>query len=238
MGRVVRAGRVLGVLALVGSVLALSAGVAMAKKRARPPIPIPAGLSEVNVKGFQRSFVRMEADLATPRAVCVSTGEFTLDSDWPKKPYGRSLRQADLDRIKDNFQRAVRSEFEKAFRDQGGYTLAADTERCALRVVVSITDLYLNAPEAFSHIGDKTYARSIGHMGLKIDVLDPSGSILLAQAHAKRVDPDRTWSGDPYEILDERNRITEIDNVDFARDTARDFAEFTRTRLLKPYPRG
>jgi hypothetical protein len=34
------------------------------------------------------------------------------------------------------------------------------------------------------------------------------------------------------ELLDEANRVTEIDNIAFAQDAARRFAEYTRTRLL------
>jgi hypothetical protein len=228
-------------LALIGLCALLvnfGAPIAVAKKSKPPAISPPAGLREVPVRGFQRSFVRPEADLATPRAVCINVGELTLDAEWPTKAYGKSLRATDLERLKNDFKKAAQSEFERAFRNQGGYTLAADDASCELRVQVSIKDLYLNAPEVFSEVASKTYARSIGRMGMRIDVLDAAGTVLLAQAHGRRVDPDDALAVDASDLLSERYRVTEVDNIDFARDTARDFAEYTRTRLLVRQPRS
>lgn len=208
-------------------------------KRSKPPkITAPAGLVEVPVRGFQHSFIRPEADLATPRPVCIEQGEFALDPKWERKHYGRTLQAADLQRIETDFRRAVQSEFDKAFRDQAGFTLAASRESCQLRIVVSIQDLYLNAPEAMTSTSNRTYARSIGHMRLKIAVLDITGGTLLAEAHGFRADPNDNWNIEPDDYFNETNRVTEIDNIDFARDTARAFAEYTRTRLLIVHPRG
>ena len=224
---------------LLASVVAagfmITATTADAKSSAKRSYTAPLGLSAVQVPGFHHSYIRKEADLATPRPVCVSNGELTLASDWPRKAYGRQLRTDDLKRIQTDFNRAVRKEFEKAFRDQGGYKLASSDADCALRIVVSVQDLYLNAPEAFSAVSAKTYARSVGRLRMQVDVLDASGAILLARAHGDRTDPEDTWNADPHELVNETNRITEIDNIDFARDAARDFAEYTRTRLLKSH---
>jgi hypothetical protein len=215
--------------------LLVQGAAAAAKSPTKRHYTAPLGLSQVQVPGFHHSYVRKEADLATPRPVCVSSGELTLAGDWPRQAYGKSLRASDLEKIRTDFNHAVRMEFEKAFRDQGGYKLASSDTDCALRLVVSVQDLYLNAPEAFSAVSAKTYARSVGRLRMQVDVLDGSGSILLARAHGDRTDPEDTWNAFPNEIFNETNRITEIDNIDFARDAARDFAEYTRTRLLKKY---
>jgi hypothetical protein len=208
-------------------------------QRAKPDgIVAPTGLVEVRVRGFRRSFVQPGAALGTPRPVCIAMGEFSFDENWPRKVYGRSLQPEDLRDVQTKFNAAVQKEFEKAFRNQGGYTLAASSESCAARIVVSLRDVYLNAPEPMASGSTKTYARSVGHMGLRIDVFDPGGAVLQAQAHAFRADPDSYGVLNPDEILNETNRITELDNLEFARDTARRFAEYTRTRLFKNYPRG
>lgn len=224
-------------LACMGAAAALLAPpvFSMAKLPARPPVATPAGLTPVEVKGFHHSFIRREANLATPRPVCIASGESTLDPNWQKKAYGKELRTTDIQRIQRDFDAAARKEFERAFRDQGGYRLAATDSECELRVLVSVQDLYLNAPDPSSSAAQKTYARSIGKMGVKIQVFDASGAILLAQAHGYRIDPEGPFRDDPSDLLSENNRVTEIDNIQFARDTAHLFAEWARTRLLKNY---
>lgn len=227
----------LGLLAcgLVAATLSSQPAYSMAKAPKRPVVPTPSGLIPVDVRGFHDSFIRPEANLATPRPVCIAIGEGTLDPKWDKTAYGKELRPTDLQRIQQTFDDAVRKEFERSFRDQGGYKIATSESACELRIVVSVRDLQLNAPEPLSSGSQKTYARSIGKMGIKIDIYDSAGTILLAQAHGYRIDSGGPFRDDPNELLSENNRITEIDNIEFARDTAHLFAEFARTRLLKNY---
>lgn len=222
-------------LAIVATALGASlwtAAGAAEKSASKRVFTAPPGLAEVKVPGFHHSYVRKDADLATPRAVCVSTGELTFAREWPRKSYGREIAARDLKRIQDDFNKAVRSEFEKAFRDQGGYSIAASDSACALRIVASVQDLYLNAPEVFTAASTKTYARSIGRLRMQIDVYDATGASLLARAHGARTDPEKLQAMRNSELLDEANRVTEIDNIAFAQDAARRFAEYTRTRLL------
>ena len=232
MPRASRKRVLLAVLATaLGAGLATAANAA-AKSHAKRVFIAPPGLTEVQVPGFQHSYVRKDADLGTPRAVCVSTGELTFAGDWPRKSYGRQISARDLKKIEDDFNKAVRREFEKAFRNQGGYSVAGSDSSCALRIVASVQDLYLNAPEVFTAATTKTYARSIGRLRMQVDVYDASGAALLARAHGARTDPENMRMMLPGEILDESNRVTEIDNIGFAQDAARRFAEYTRTRLL------
>ena len=216
---------------VLSAILAPAAGAA-SKSAAKRVFTAPPDLTEVQVAGFHHSYVRKDADISTPRVVCVSTGELTFAGDWPRKSYGREISAKDLKRIQEDFNKAVRREFEKAFRNQGGYSLASSDSACALRITASVQDLYLNAPEVFSAATTKTYARSIGRLRMQVDVYDASGAVLLARAHGSRSDPEKMQAMQPSEILDESNRVTEIDNIGFARDAARRFAEYTRTRLL------
>lgn len=215
----------------LSTLLAPAAGAAE-KSAAKRVFTTPPGLTEVQVPGFHHSYVRKGADLATPRAVCISTGELTFAREWPRKSYGREISARDLKRIQDDFNKAVRREFEKAFRNQGGYSLASNDGACALRITASVQDLYLNAPEVFTAASTKTYARSIGRLRMQVDIYDATGAVLLARAHGSRSDPEKMQAMQPNEILDESNRVTEIDNIAFAQDAARRFAEYTRTRLL------
>ena len=232
MPRATRKRLLLAVLAAtVGAVLGTATDAA-AKSAAKRVFTAPPGLTAVQVPGFHHSYVRKGADLATPRAVCVSTGELTFAGDWPRKSYGREISARDLKRIQEDFNKAVRREFEKAFRNQGGYSLASSDSACELRITASVQDLYLNAPEVFTAATTKTYARSIGRLRIQVDVYDASGAVLLARAHGARSDPEKLQAMQPNEILDESNRVTEIDNIAFAQDAARRFAEYTRTRLL------
>ena len=224
-------------LLLAGIATALCAGLgaaayAAAQSSLRRVFTAPPGLAEVPIPGFQHSYVRRDSDISTPRAVCVSTGELTFAGDWPRKSYGRQISAKELSKIREDFNKAVRREFEKAFRNQGGYSLASSDSTCALRIVASVQDLYLNAPEVFSAATTKTYARSIGRLRMQVDVYDASGAVLLARAHGSRSDPEKMQTMQSGEILDESNRVTEIDNIGFAQDAARRFAEYTRTRLL------
>jgi hypothetical protein len=232
MPRATRKRLLLAVLATALSVSVWPAADAAAKSSAKRVFSAPPGLIEVQVPGFQHSYVRKDADLATPRAVCVSTGELTFAGDWPRKSYGREISAKDLNKIREDFNKAVHRQFDKAFRDQGGYKLASSDSACALRIVASVQDLYLNAPEVFTAATTKTYARSIGRLRMQVDVYDASGAVLLARAHGARTDPEKLPMLDAGAILDESNRVTEIDNIGFASDAARRFSEYTRTRLL------
>ncbi len=215
----------------LSTILAPATGAA-AKSAAKRVFTAPPGLTEVQVAGFHHSYVRKDADISTPRVLCVSAGELTFAGDWPRKSYGREISAKDLKKIQEDFNKAVRREFDKAFRNQGGYSLASSDSACALRIVASVQDLYLNAPEVFTAATTKTYARSIGRLRMQVDVYDASGAVLLARAHGSRSDPEKMQTMQSGEILDESNRVTEIDNIGFAQDAARRFAEYTRTRLL------
>ncbi len=208
-------------------------GLSHAKSK-QPAIVAPTGLTEVSIAGFQRSFVRAGSDLVTPRTVCVNSGELTFAADSPRKIYGRLISQADLQSLQKRFNDAVRTEFEKTFSNQAGYSLVngtADAD-CALRVVVSIRDLHLNVPEVMIPASTKSYARSVGWLRVRIDVMDRTGAVLLAQAHGARTDREQLWGGGAEELLSESHRITDIDNIAFARTVGRVFGEYTRTRLL------
>lgn len=223
----------LGRAACLAMALLLAPGLSTGKSRL-PAIAAPAGLSEVRIAGFQRSFIRPGADIATPRSVCVNSGELTFAADSPRKIYGRLISQQDLRDLQKRFSDAVRTEFAKAFRDQGGYKLAGGggDANCELQVVVSVQDLHLNVPEVTTPASTRSYSRSVGWLRIRVDVMDQTGAVLLAQAHGVRTDPDHVWSGNAEELLNESHRITEIDNIAFARAVGRIFGEHTRTRLL------
>ena len=232
MPRTVRNRLLLAIVATALSACLVPAAGAASKSAAKRVFTAPPGLTEVKVPGFHHSYVRKGADLATPRAVCVSTGELTFAADWPRRSYGQKIPARDLTRIQQDFNKAVRREFEKAFRNQAGYSLANSDSDCALRITASVQDLYLNAPEIFTATRTKTYARSIGRLRMQVDVYDASGAVLLARAHGSRSDPEKMHGMRPNEILDESNRVTDMDNIAFAQDAARRFAEYTRARLL------
>ncbi|MCS6947455.1 MAG: hypothetical protein NZM12_07560 [Steroidobacteraceae bacterium] len=194
--------------------------------------PVPEGLTPIAVRSFHHAFVRKEANLAAYRRVLISTGEFAFDPKWRPERVRRPLRADTRQRIREKFLAAVHEDFAKAFDNQGGYTVADAPAADVLRIVVHINDVYLNAPDEFDATVQRNYATSIGSMGLKIQVFDPSGSILLAEAHAYRTDPEEHfglfWQRDSLERL----RVTELDNIEFARRAARDFAEALRVRIL------
>jgi hypothetical protein len=232
MPRIARNRLLLAFVATALSACLVPAAGAASKSAAKRVFTAPSGLTEVKVAGFHHSYVRKGADLTTPRAVCVSTGELTFAADWPRASYGRKMSAKDLKRIQEDFNKAVQREFEKAFRNQAGYSLASSDSGCALRITASVQDLYLNAPEVFTAARTKTYARSIGRLRMQVDVYDASGAVLLARAHGSRSDPEKMHGMRTSEILEESNRVTDMDNIAFAQDAARRFAEYTRTRLL------
>jgi hypothetical protein len=216
------------------------------------PYTAPEGLTEVKVKGFAKTFVRREANISQLRRVCVRSGEFSLSKRWIEDSFQRRLRTNDREHIQRVYTAAAVGDFARPFDNEGGYVLVSTVTdaagggappNCELTLVVNVLDFFLNAPSLPTADNKKEYARSIGSITLRVDVIDSTGTILLAQAYARRNDPEKTGLGRGLDGISsaasasdlQRLRVTEFDNVNFTRDAARLIAERVRTRILSQY---
>jgi len=143
--------------------------------QAPPPAP-PTwdGLELVERAGLDSVYVRPGASLAQYRRVMLRHAEVSFDQNWAPGEY---LAKTDdsLDRMK------IAEEVQEAFQEitteelaKGSYTLVSSPDTDVLRVVPSITDLYVG-----NRGGDMIM--DIGHMTLVVELRDSLTNTSLAR---------------------------------------------------------
>ena len=215
---------------LLSSLLAGSAIAAEAvdtsipkSKRSAAEVWSADGLQQVSAKGLDVVYSRPGTSLATYNKVLLRPISVSFRRGWEKTPLpGTHIRipAADIQRIKDRLAMLVSEELVKELA-KGGYTLSPTSGDDVLEVTMSITDLYISAPDVPSASRTSVYAVSAGEMTLVAELKDSSSgeTAMRIYDHAEAHESSRPV------------RITSVDNATEARAVASAWAVALRNQL-------
>jgi hypothetical protein len=151
-----------------------------------PPPPTWDGLQLVEREGLDSVYVRPGASLAQYKRVILRHAEVSFDQNWAPGEY-LATNGDEVDRTK------IAAEVEEIFQEitleelrRGAYGVASNPDTDVLRIVPSITDLYVG-----KRGGDMIM--DIGHMTLVVELRDSLTNTALARV-IDRIDSDEARS--------------------------------------------
>ncbi len=155
---------------------------------AQSPAPVPArsdGLVAVQSSTLDEVYVRPNADLSAYRSVIVDPGQVALRKNWLKdinaqRDVARWLSPSDAQEITDEAAASLGPVVTDVFRRQG-YEIASTPGTGVLRLMPSVTDLYVNAPYKPTAGIQRANVRDAGEATLRLDVRDSVTGTLLAR---------------------------------------------------------
>lgn len=160
----------------------------------KPPAEVTwDGLALVERAGLDRVYVRPGANLSQYRRVILRDPSVSFDQNW--KPFEE--RKETGSKVDPN---VISREVEKSFREitvrelqKGGYEIVTSPDEDVLRVVPSITDLYVTFPDPSSSAA----VVDPGHMTLVVELRDSATNTALARVidHAEQSSEDRLEFG-------------------------------------------
>lgn len=153
------------------------------------------GLQKVSVKGLDVVYSRPGSSLAGYDKVLLRPISVTFRRGWEKTPLAGShmrIRPEEAQKIKDRLSTMVSEEVSKQLA-LGGYTISPAAGEDVLDVTMSITDLYITAPDVLSTTGARIYAVSAGEMTLIAELRDSSSgeTVMRIYDHAEARESSR-----------------------------------------------
>jgi hypothetical protein len=180
---------------MLGKILIAVLGIVICGCASQPPKPPPErtwdGLELVEREGLDRLFLRPGANLSQYRRVILRHPTVSFDQNW--KPFEE--RKDVAGKVDPN---VIRQEVEKSFHEiavrelqKGSYQIVTVPDHDVLRVVPSITDLYVSFPDPSAPAA----VVELGHMTLLVELRDSETNTALArvidqreQTHADRLE--------------------------------------------------
>lgn len=183
------------------------------------------GLISQTVKGLDAVYARPGANLSVYKKVRLGPIAVAFRRHWEKDVSGLSLgsrvRPEQAQRIKDKLAALVRDEMIKQLK-LSNFELVTAPGDDVLDVNLSITDLYVNAPDLPSTGRSAVYAVSAGDMTLIAELRDSATSDIVARVY------DHAYATETVRPM----RITNIDNEFEARKAASQWAKMLTQQLV------
>jgi len=153
------------------------------------------GLQKVSVKGLDVVYSRPGSSLAGYDKVLLRPVSVTFRRGWEKTPLAGThmrIRPEEAQKIKDSLSTLVSEEVSKQLA-LGGYKISPAAGEDVLDVTMSITDLYITAPDVLSTTGVRIYAVSAGEMTLVAELRDSSSgeTVMRIYDHAEARESSR-----------------------------------------------
>jgi hypothetical protein len=172
---------------MVASVLALSAGVAVAADK---PSETWDGLVEVKAKRLDAAFLAPGADFRPYTKLMVDPTQAAFHKDWMKNMNDRR----DMSRIVDSDQaqemlEAAKTNFAEVFHEafsKAGYTIVDKPGPDVLRVTPGVVNLYVNAPDVMSAGRSTSYTANAGEATMLLELRDSQSNALLGRVLDRR----------------------------------------------------
>lgn len=142
------------------------------------------GLSKISIKGIDLAYARPGATLAGYKSVKLDPVEVAFDRNWDPRATGSSIRlsAADRESIRQGVARIVFDEFVRELQSKNANPVVTEAGPDVLRARISITDLFVTAPDTMSAGRTRTYVMSAGRMTLVAEFFDSETGQVLARA--------------------------------------------------------
>jgi hypothetical protein len=148
-------------------------------------------LVKIKAKGLDKAFLLPGADFSGYKKVIIAPSEVAFQKNWLRDINNQSMslsrRLSDKDAQK--IIEAARSGFDEiwieAFK-KAGYEVVTVPGSDVLKLVPSVFDLYVNAPDTMDSGRNKSYTVEAGEAALSLDIRDSVSGTLLGRAIDRR----------------------------------------------------
>jgi hypothetical protein len=149
------------------------------------------GLVKIKAKGLDQAFLLPGADFSGYKKVMIAPSEVAFQKNWLRDMNNNAMtlshRMSDKDANK--IIAAARSGFDEiwveAFK-KAGYEVVTEPGTDVLKLVPSVFDLYINAPDVATAGRSQSYTVQAGEASMSLDVRDSVGGTLLGRAIDRR----------------------------------------------------
>ena len=160
-------------------------GAAFAAPSHSASLAAPDGLVAAQSGHFHEFYVRPDADLAGYRRIMIDPVQVEFRKDWQSdmnypRNVTRSISEDETRRIAGETASGLEGIVAEVFRVRG-YEIAAAREPGVLRLSLTVTDLYVNAPDARTTVLTRTFIREAGGATLHLEARDAASGTVLAR---------------------------------------------------------
>jgi hypothetical protein len=135
----------------------------------------------VRVPSGPKAAVYRDPDVPFSRYQRLEFGQITVKfrKTWERSHH--EMKPEDIEKIRGDLARSFREELYRELVERGGYPVAEAPDQDTLRIVASILEVDIAAPEAGNVIGQKTYIRTAGSMKLVVEFRDAASGVLVGR---------------------------------------------------------
>jgi hypothetical protein len=148
-------------------------------------------LVKIKAKGLDKAFLLPGADFSGYKKVIIAPSEVAFQKNWLRDMNNNSMspsrRLGDKDAQK--IIAAARSGFDEIWIEAfkaAGYEVVTEPGNDVLKLVPSVFDLYINAPDNMAIGRSQSYTVEAGEAALSLDIRDSINGTLLGRAIDKR----------------------------------------------------
>ena len=162
-----------------------------------------------------------DAPFAQYRRVMLAPASVAFRKNWDRGSMDRldtGLKPSERQRIADDMALAFHEELVAELVERGGFTLAEAPAPDVLLIAPAITELDINAPDAGSTPGTRSYVHTAGSMTLTLELRDASSGVTVGRV----ID---------YEQARETRELQLVNHISEARIAFANAARYTRSAL-------
>ena len=162
-----------------------------------------------------------DATFAQYRRVMLAPASVAFRKNWDRGSMDRldtGLKPSERQRIADDMALAFHEELVAELVERGGFVLAESPAPDVLLIAPAITELDINAPDAGSTPGTRSYVRTAGSMTLTVELRDAASGVTVGRV----ID---------YEQARETRELQLVNNMTEARIAFANAARYTRSAL-------
>jgi hypothetical protein len=151
-----------------------------------------AGLVKIKARKVDQAYLLAGADFSGYTKVMIAPAEVAFQKDWLRNMNNRSpsFSQRIEDKDAKEILDAARSGFDEIWAEAfkaAGYEVVSAPGDGVLKLVPSVFDLYINAPDVTTAVRTKSYTVEAGRASLSLDVRDSVSGALLGRTIDKRI---------------------------------------------------
>jgi hypothetical protein len=148
-------------------------------------------LIKVKAKGIDQAFLLPGADFSGYKKVIIAPSEVAFQKNWLRDMNNNAMTLAHRMNDKDanKIIAAARSGFDEIWAEafkKAGYEVTTEPGSDVLKLVPSVFDLYVNAPDVVTAGRSQSYTVEAGEAALSLDVRDSVSGTLLGRAIDRR----------------------------------------------------
>jgi len=184
-----------------------------------PPEITEDGLVRVPSSGKVGVYRAPDIPFTQYRRISLGSVPIAFSKSWLRA--NKNMKEADRERIRSELATLYREELVHELVERGGFALTDETTPDVLRVVPSISELEISAPDAGMTPGTRSFVHTAGSMKLVIELHDAASGVLVARI----IDIEHARELHQLQLVDQ------VSNADEARVAFANAARHTREAL-------